>query len=261
MAEYNHVYQRATYYDIVFKRDVSPEIDFITNLYMECTGRSPSALLDLACGPGYHARTFAKRGGRAIGLDLRKEMTDFADEQARAEGVNVTWLAADMRYFQLEEPVDIILNMFDGIDCLNTNADLIAHFKAVAENLTPGGLYMVDVTHPADVSYGHYGEFTYSGERDGVSVEIVWATNKPYIHPLTGVSTTQIEMRINDHGKQIVIEDCSHERFLSAQEIHLLAELSGGLRVIDFYGDFNQNQPLDNSPNSRRMVGILQKLG
>jgi SAM-dependent methyltransferase len=261
MAEFNHMYQRATYYDIVFKRDVSRELDFVSDLYYQRQGRSPCSLVDLACGPGYHARAFAKRGGTAYGLDLRAEMTAFADEQARAEGVEVNWLAADMRHFRLEEPVDLIINMFDGIDCLNSNEDLLAHFNAVAHNLTPGGLYLLDVTHPAQVGYGYYGNFTYSGERDGISVEIRWATNKPSVHACTGVAETEIEMHIDDHGQKHIICDCAYERIITAPEIELLCWLSNGLRVLGFYGDFDLNQPLDNSPTSRRMIGVLQKFG
>lgn len=261
MAEYNHVYEKAVYYDIVFRRDVSRELDFIIEMFHRSTGRRPNALLDLACGPGYHARAFAQRGGRAYGLDLREEMIAFAQAEAEAEGVQVTWLAQDMRTFALDAPVDIILNMFDGLDCLNTNADLLAHFQAAAHNLTPGGLYLIDVTHPSDVSYGRYGDFRYHGERDGIAVEIIWATNRPTVHPLTGVATTQIEMHINDHGHQFVIEDFAHERIVTAQEIDLLARLSGDLGILDFYGDFDLTQPLDNTSASRRMIGVLRKFG
>lgn len=261
MAQYNQVYEKATYYDIVFRRDVTRELAFIIELFHRSTGRRPTSLLDLACGPGYHARAFASQGGTAYGLDLREEMIAFANAEAQAEGVQVHWLTQDMRTFVLATPVDIIINMFDGLDCLNTNSDLLAHFRAVAHNLTPGGLYLIDLTHPSEVSYGHYGSFSYSGERDGIAVEIIWAVNRPMVDARTGIATTQIEMHVTQHGQQFVVQDCAQERILTAPEIDLLAQLAGELSVLDFYGDFDLAQPLDNTPASRRMIGVLRKFG
>jgi SAM-dependent methyltransferase len=259
MAEYHEFYQRAAYYSIVFDRDVSPEVDFLAAVYQQCVGREAQSLLDLACGPGYHARTFARRGKRAVGVDLREEMINLAREQAEQEGVEVEWIAEDMRHVRLKNPVDIAINVFDGIDCLLTNDDLLDHFQAIAASLTPGGLYFIDLTHPRDCFYAYDRDWRYKGERDGVKVEIVWAVNKPVMDPIHHTYHTEIEMHIDDHGKHIVIPDVADERLLTAPEIALLAELSGVLTPVAWYGDYNLDQPYDMSPGSRRMLAVLQK--
>ena len=56
MAEYNTMYSQARYYDIVFNRDVSREVEFVSTLYQQHNGQSVASVLELACGPGYHAR-------------------------------------------------------------------------------------------------------------------------------------------------------------------------------------------------------------
>ncbi|HEX2621235.1 MAG TPA: class I SAM-dependent methyltransferase, partial [Phototrophicaceae bacterium] len=248
------------YYDIVFGRDVSREIDFVNGVYRQCVGHDPTSLLDLACGPGYHARNFARRGHRAVGLDLREEMIAFAQEQADEDGVTVEWIAEDMRHLLLENPVDVAINMFDGIDCLQTNDDLLAHFRAIAASLTPGGLYIIDATHPRDVSYCYHQDYRYKGERDGVKVEIVWAVNHPTMDPVSHVLHTDIEMHIDENGQHIMIPDSAQERVLTAQEIIMLAKLSGVFEPVSWYGDFDLNQPFDMSPKSRRMITVLQKV-
>ena len=106
MAEFNQVYARAAYYDIAFRRDILPEVVFISDEYRRLNGRPLQSLLEIACGPGYHVRAFARRGVRAIGLDLMQEMIEFARAEAEAEGVRAEWLAADMRNFKLPAPVD-----------------------------------------------------------------------------------------------------------------------------------------------------------
>lgn len=261
MAEFNELYQRAQYYDIVFNRDVSGEVDFIINVFKQFhAGQTPTSLLDLACGPGYHARDFARRGLHAIGLDLRMEMLALAEESAVQERVHVDWIAADMRHLKLENPVDVAINVFDGIDCLLTNDDLIAHLNAIADNLTEDGLYLVDVTHPRFAALGHYAPFHYSGTRDGVAVDISWRGNTSYIDPLTSIASTEVEMRIQENGSEQCLVDTAQERFLTAQELTLLARCSGRLTPVAWYGDYDLNQPFDNSPGAIRMIAIFQKV-
>jgi len=260
MAQHDNLYQRTIFYDIVFNRDISREIAFMLAVYTRYTDRTLQSALDIACGPGYHARAFSRRGLRAVGLDLRPEMVRFAQDQAAAEGVEVEWLAADMRDFELAEPVDMAITVFDGVDALLANDDVVKHLQAVAANLTDRGIYLVEYTHPRDCSLTDYGKFQYSGQRNGVSVEINWAINEPVFDLATGVVQTEIELRVNDHGQEQVIYDHAQERLLSPQEISLLAQLSGVLEVVGWYGDFDLQQGLDNSPASKKMIAILQKI-
>src|SRR5262245_44984938 len=198
MAEHHELYRRATYYDVVFNRDVTPEVDFISCLCERQLGVSPRTVLDIACGPAYHAREFARRGARAYALDIRPEMLDFARRSAVRGGVEIRTVAADMRGFQLPEPVDAAFTLFDGIDCLLTNDELVAHLRAVAENLQPHGVYVLELTHPRDCSPWGYGNFCYAGERDGCKVVIHWATNSPVANPLTQVVDVNVLMQVRE---------------------------------------------------------------
>jgi SAM-dependent methyltransferase len=259
MAEHNTLYQNVAYYDLIFERDVGREVDFIVAAYRHYAGREPQATLEVACGPGYHTRALARRGLRAIGLDLNGAMIALARSKDGTESLNTTWLEADMRHIQLSEPVDVAFCMFDGLDALLSNADLAQHFRAVGANLTDQGLYLVDLTHPRECSFWHYTPFHYAGERDGVSAEIQWAVNQPRFDLVSSVAQVELEMRVNDHGQTWVVHDSAKERLIFPQEICLLAELSGVLQVAGWYGDFDLAQPLDDSPASRRMIAILQK--
>ncbi|MDH5507163.1 MAG: class I SAM-dependent methyltransferase [Anaerolineae bacterium] len=260
MAEHNAFYQKARYYDVVFDRDVSGEVDFILDAYERYAGKKAESALDIACGPAYHALDIAHRGLVSAGLDLHPEMVKMANERAVQEGVSLNLLAADMRDFKLDAPVDAAYIIFDGLDALLLNEDLVKHFKAVAKNLTPNGIYIIDLTHPRDCSLWDYGKFHYKGKRDGTAVEIKWATNKPVFDVCTGVANVDIEIHVVEQGKKQVIKDSARERYLPPQEIQLLADLSGVFKVAGWHGDFNIDQPLDNSDASRRMIAVLQKI-
>ena len=259
MAEHNNLYQRAIYYDVIFDRDVSREVEFLKEVYRKIVGRDLQSVLDLACGPGYHARTFAKQGFRSVGLDLRPEMIEFAHDKAQEVGAVVDWVAADMTNFRLDQPVDFAFCMFDSMDCLTANEQILNHFRAMGDNLTPDGLYLVDLNHPASCSITVYEPFCYAGQRDGISAEIRWAGSPPQIDMIAGVAHTTLEMTVKDHGKELVITDHAQERLLTPPELQLFADLSGTLKVVGWYGDFDLNQPFSSSPASRRMIVIFQK--
>jgi SAM-dependent methyltransferase len=261
MAQHDQLYQRAVYYDIALQRDVTPQVDFILDVFHRHVGREATSVLEIGCGPGYHVRAFSRRGLRAVGLDLSTPMIQLAREHAKAEGAEAEWLIADMRDFQLDEPIDAAVCYFDGIDALLDTEDLLHHLRTVAANVVPGGLYVIDCTHPRDCSYTHYGDYLYKGERNGIHVEIVWATNNPRIDPVTGVAEVGLEMHVRENGHHHVICDVARERCYTAQEIALLVRLSGAFNVVAWYGDYDVNQELDNSPQSHRMIAVLQKPG
>src|SRR5947209_15503232 len=108
MAEHHELYRRATYYDVVFERDVSREVDFISAVCERHLGRKPMTVLDVASGPAYHAREFARRGARAYAIDVRPEMLAAARERAAAVAADVRTMVADMREFRLPERVDAV---------------------------------------------------------------------------------------------------------------------------------------------------------
>jgi SAM-dependent methyltransferase len=256
MAEHRGLYRRADYYDIVFEGNVSREVDFAMALYQRRAGSALASVLELACGPGYHARALAARGIRAVGLDLSREMIALAREKAAADGVTAEWLVGDMREFTLAAPVDLALCTLDGIDCLLTDEEIVRHFRAVAGNLRPGGLYVIELSHPRDCSAEHYGGFRYAGERNGCRVTIDWAN----VAPSTGrVVVAEVTMSVTSNGTEEVFVDRAYERFLSAEDIVELADASRALGVCGWYGDFDIDQSFDEGHASRRMIAVLQK--
>jgi len=259
VGEYNEVYQRARYYDIAFSRDVTPEVDFLALLFSRHAGRPLGSMLDIACGPGYHARQFAKRGVRALGLDLRPEMVEFARDAARDEGVQARWFVADMRHFDLDEPVDLALNSYDSIDCLADNDEIVEHFRTVARNLSADGLYVFELTHPRDCFLWNYGSHRYAGERNGTKVEILWAVDGPKVDALAQTIECDVVMRVKEYGEVKEFRDRAREHFRLPGEYAALARLSGALEVAGVLGDYRFDRPFDQSPDSRRMITVMKR--
>lgn len=71
-------------------------------------------LCELGCGPGWMTRLAARQGVEAVGYDISPEMIEIACEQARLEGVDVSFEVADMEQLDLGRRFDACL-LYDAL--------------------------------------------------------------------------------------------------------------------------------------------------
>lgn len=259
MAELNDLYRYARYYDIVFGREVGSEVDFLVELFSRHRGRAPGSVVDLGCGPGYHARAFARRGIPATGLDWCADMIRFARDEADRDGADVAWQVGDMRAFALARPVDLALCLFDSIDGLCSIDDFVDHFRAVAANLVPGGLYVIGQSHQRDTSIVNYGPFHYRAERDGCRVRLDWATDVR-TNTLTQTADVEIVIDVEENGTRNVFRHRTIESFATPLFLVAAARLSAALEPFEWYGDYRHGQAYDDTPASTQCISVYRKL-
>ncbi len=83
-------------------------------------------------------------------------MCGYAAGQAKAAGVTLDVVEADMRDFRVAGPdgarvlFDAAVTMLNSACHLFTLDDLVRHLTAVRAHLVAGGLYIVELAHPAD---------------------------------------------------------------------------------------------------------------
>lgn len=103
-----------------------------------------TAILDVGCGRGRHARLLAARGYRVTGVDLSEKALRTARRRAEDEGLEVRFLQADMRALPFEARFGGVVNLFTSFGYFEDDAD---HTRAVAEMakaLKPGGWLVQD---------------------------------------------------------------------------------------------------------------------
>ena len=126
-------------------------------------GHQPHRILDLACGEGTAALTFARQGYEVIGVDGSPWMLALARQKAVAQGAEISFLEQDMRELHVKTPVDLATCMYDALNYLLTERDLGTAFAGVAASLVPGGLFIFDMNTM-------YGLATVWGTKDWVRV-------------------------------------------------------------------------------------------
>jgi SAM-dependent methyltransferase len=232
------------------------------------------SVIELAAGPAEHARELARRGLRATALDHSAAMCEYAAAQAKAGGVELDVVEADMRDFRIADAdggqvsFDLAITMLNSVCHLFTLDDLVNHLAAVAAQLAPGGLYIVELAHPADFFAADprtSSEWTI--DADGAHAEVSWGGRHDRIDPLTQVTNEHMMIKVTAaDGTVRTVSDVVPNRFWTLTEFTAAVRLANanataaGARPLDLvasYGDFDDTTALD-APTAWRMILILR---
>jgi len=260
-------YRNAKAYDVAFlDRDFDVECDFLewclNNLgKAKKIKQKDKRFLELACGPARHAREFAKRGWQSYALDISDEMVEYAVHESKKDRVNINGLVGDMINFKLDKKVSLAATLMESIAHLTTNEEIVAHFKSVAKNLKPGGIYVIEATHP-QFYFPDNEANTWEANEGNFSVEVTFGTPDDTYDSLTQtwLSTTKLKIK-NGDSPLIETESKSKVRWYLLQEMKLLIEKAGGFDKVWFFGSMYYSPPLklDESEDSDAMVIVLRK--
>ena len=278
-------YRNARAYDIAFgDRDFEDECNFlawclnqfgspISNFESgngpQATIDSPRSFLELASGPARHAREFARRGWRAVALDLSQDMLDYARAGAVREGVVIEAVAGDMTDFILREPVALAANLMESLTHLVTNEQVVAHLRAVARNLLPDGIFVIEMAHPDTIWRDSLPNIWHSRSTDSdlfknepyAEVDVLFGSADDPYDWITQQWLVTTRLTIREEGQPTrVVEQHHPHRWYLAQELRALIDLSGAFSQVWWFGNMTVLPPaLDNSDDSERMIVVLRK--
>jgi len=249
---------------------------------------SVRSVLELAAGPAEHSRELARRGLRATALDRSPAMCAYAAAQAKAAGVDLDVVEADMRDFRIiaadrTEPdgtvrrFDLAITMLNSACHLFTLDDLVAHLTAVAVHLVTGGLYIVELAHPADFfDQEPRTSSEWTIDAGGVRAQVRWGGRQDKIDPLTQVTAEHMTITATTaDGTVRTVSDVVPNRFWTLTEFTAAVRLSNalaaesgpaasgrpasGFDLAGSYGDFDSTTPVD-APTAWRMIIILRRV-
>lgn len=107
---------------------------------------SGAQVLDLACGHGRIASRLAAKGAAVTGLDATAQFLDLAREDARARGVEVDYVAGDMRELAWVHRFDAVVCVFTSFGYFD-DEDNRRVLQGARRALRPGGRLWLDVNH------------------------------------------------------------------------------------------------------------------
>ena len=167
-------------------------------------GGGPGSVLELAAGPAEHSLELARRGVRAAALDLSPAMCARARDKARREGLALEVVQADMRDFTLPQRFSLLITMLNSLCHLMDLDDLVAHLRVAAAHTAPGGLYIMELAHPADfLTMVPRTSSEWDSDLGARQVHVRWGGADDAIDPVTQVTREHVLITVRDgeaHG-------------------------------------------------------------
>ena len=258
-------YRNAKAYDVAFlDREFEDECDFLEYCFItygKLKNPNKKRFLELACGPARHAREFSKRNWKSYALDNSAEMVEYALHEAKKENTEITGIVGDMISFKLDKKVSLACTLMESIAHISTNDDMVEHLRSVAKNLKPGGIYVIEGTHPM-YFFPDDEPNTWTSHKGKFSVEITFGDNHDSYNSLkqTWLSTTRMKIK-NGDAPEVITESTSEVRWYLLQEMKLLIEKAGMYDEVWFFGSsyFIPPRPMDESEDSDSMLIVLRK--
>jgi ubiquinone/menaquinone biosynthesis C-methylase UbiE len=229
------------------------ELDFYREMAEEAKSKG-AAVLEIACGTGRVAIRLAQQGVAVVGLDLSPDMLAVARQKGMGL-VNIRWIQADMRSFDLGERFGLVIIPGHAFHNLTTPQDQVACLECIKRHLNSTGILVIHLDHP---DMGWLGDLV--REKGGV-----FEAAEQFCHPETGrqirasrawsyerVSQTAISQtlweEVDEKGQVLDRWQTSAVRLhcLFRFEVeHLLGRV--GYVVQAVYGDFGRHALEDNS--------------
>jgi ribosomal protein S18 acetylase RimI-like enzyme len=144
----------AALYDAAFGyRDYAAERDFFLACASRFGEREVRSVLAWACGPARHLCAFASQGTSGLGVDASEAMLAYARQVAGRERspASIRFLKAALYEKPDAGPFDLSFVPLSSIHLLPTPAALERHLGFAADVLRPGGVHVIEATHPADL--------------------------------------------------------------------------------------------------------------
>jgi 2-polyprenyl-3-methyl-5-hydroxy-6-metoxy-1,4-benzoquinol methylase len=144
MTWYKDWFNSENYLKVYRNRDET-EAERLVGLIEKNVNLKPQSLvLDMACGAGRHAISFAKKGFKVTAVDLSQRLLAEAKKNASSAGVNIDFVLSDILDFKTSQPFDLVVNLFTSIGYFEDDEENYAIIKKANSLIKDGGFFVLD---------------------------------------------------------------------------------------------------------------------
>jgi SAM-dependent methyltransferase len=116
--------------------------------YLTYAQQAAGPVLEIGCGTGRVTIPLAAHGVDITGLDVSSSMLAEAKRKAQQQSLEIRWVQADGRNFELGQHYALILMPFNILQFFHEAESLRQVFGCVKRHLLPGGRLIFDVFNP-----------------------------------------------------------------------------------------------------------------
>lgn len=220
------------------KFDTEGAVSFLAEL----AGTGPA--LELGIGTGRVALPLAERGVEVHGVDASEAMV--AKLRAKPGGDRIPITLKDFADVGVGGAFTLVFVVFNTLFALANQDDQVRCFRAVAERLTPDGVFVLEAFVPDVARFGRYHQRVEAGDLSLDRVRLEVARHDP------------VTQRID--GQHVVISEKEtklypvHLRYAWPSELDLMARL-GGLRLRERWGNWRRDAFTESSERHISVYG------
>ena len=138
-------YEYPQYFDMLFRDETAHEVRFFEEAFDRYASGSVNRVFEPGCGSGRLVVAMAAKGYDVTGLDLSEAMLDYMRKKLKRRKLTATTVLGDMVRPQFERGFDAAFCTFNTLRHLLTEKDALTHFRAMADLIRPGGLYIISL--------------------------------------------------------------------------------------------------------------------
>ena len=230
------------YHKLYFQHNEAEAAAFITRLLDRLAPPPGSALLDVACGRGRHARMLAAYGYDVTGIDIAPGSIDFANRYAND---HLRFFVHDMRQLLCTNCFQYAFNFFTSFGYFETRREDYNAIRTVSIALQPKGVFVLDYLNARRAER----QLVPNEQKiiDSVTYTITrWCDGKHFYKKIV----------INEEGLAKPLEYTERVAVLAPEDFESLLR-PNGLQIRQLYGNY-QLDAFD-AEHSPRLIIIAEK--
>lgn len=251
------IYDYPLYYEVALSfRDISAESRFLHSCIERFSPIPVKSVFEVACGPAPHAGDLAQFGYKYVGLDINRNMLDYAQYQWRNLCPSPRLIEADMVQFELPDKVDFAFVLLGSL-YLNSVDEMNRHFDCMAQALRPGALYFLDWCVQYGDPLAHAFDNAYRIEKDGIVVEsafsirLVDETERMYEEVWT--------LEVNDHGRHRRFNMIERNKAILPEDFERFIAARPDFEIVDRFADWEIDRQIEPGAEARRPVILVKR--
>lgn len=226
--------------------------DYLEDIFRRFQVDPLEKVVDLACGTGSSTFPWAQRGFTVWGVDISREMLQWAREKAKQQALDVAFFQEDLREMKRAFAADVAVLYQDGLNYMLTYEDMERALRAIHFSLRPGGYFVFNLNEVEKLPASHQPETAMLEEEN---LTLIWESHfkperKTWIIALTAFLRTEM-------GLYKKIKEEHQERSYTREELEPLLRKTGWT-VQACYRAFSFEHP---GPEDRNIFYVLQKQG
>jgi SAM-dependent methyltransferase len=251
------IYDYPVYYDLIFGSDWVAEYKFLEAVFKKHVKGKTKRVFEPACGTGRLLFRMAKAGYLSSGLDLNPKAIEYCNARLKKHGLKETAFVADMCNFEVDKPYDAAFNTINSFRHLGTEKAAVAHFKAMAGAIRPGGIYALGF-HLTPLEGEQTEEEAWSARRGNLQINTqMWPRDKD---PKARIERYNLRFDVYRPTGSIRIDDCLVLRSYTWKQFASMIKKVPEWEIEEAYDfSYDATEPIEIDDATEDVVYILKR--